>query len=151
MIHRNVSAANILLDERLNCRLSGFSKTLTITSDAKFVTESSFESLDARYPPETFRAQKLFYINATDVWMFGRCIWEILTSGASPFTSFEAEMDYRMRCEPDQPPVSDPENLDEECEHLWQFISKSCFSFKPNERVKFGVVVEFLARWLEDL
>ena len=78
IIHRNVSARNVLIFDQNIAKLSGFGLAKKIGS--RNVYE---ENLPIQwYPPE---AIDNIYSEMTDVWSFGVLLWEVFSNGQAPF------------------------------------------------------------------
>lgn len=91
IVHRDLAARNILLQELDSIKISdfGLSKVCDVKEGEKkiFVEGNDKEKMPVRWlAPEVWVNHQ--YTHATDIWSFGVTMWEILTFGKTPYTSY---------------------------------------------------------------
>ena len=138
IIHGNLTARNILVGEKLSCKIKG-------------VTGGGIESEDPHSGVVTFHIPYKWmpleavvyneFNKLSDIWSFGILLYEIMTYGQTPYPGMTSEEaisrvreGYRMPCPPDYP--TDVYN-----------IMLQCWNESPSKRPAF----QNIARWLEDL
>eukprot|EP01134_Creolimax_fragrantissima_P004477 CFRG4477T1 len=92
VVHRDIAARNVLL--RSNPRVEGFPYAkisdmglarLTAGTQQNYVKQSEGGILPVRWmAPETLSAKGI-YTEASDVWAFGVCTWEVFSNGTIPY------------------------------------------------------------------
>ncbi|XP_038066655.1 angiopoietin-1 receptor-like [Patiria miniata] len=126
VIHRKLAARNILLDDNLVAKVSGFGQARC----AEAIVEKSKVSLPPRWL--SFESLKTnTYTSKSDVWSFGILLWEIATLGATPYSGITSaslatrfENGYRM---------PKPSNCDSEMYELML----QCWKEDPKDRPPF--------------
>ena len=131
IIHRDVAARNVLVDEQLVCKVSDFGLAQKITGST--YKESSRTQFPLKWMAPEAIANKSFSFKS-DVWAFGILLHEMVTHGALPYPGVPnadvAELvkaGYRMPC-----PRGCPKKLHE--------IMMECWKEKPDDRPNFTAV-----------
>ncbi|XP_005394976.1 PREDICTED: tyrosine-protein kinase Fgr [Chinchilla lanigera] len=136
-IHRDLRAANILVGERLACKIADFGL-------ARLITDNEYNPQQGTKFPIKWTAPEaaLFgrFTIKSDVWSFGILLTEIITKGRVPYPGMinrevleQVERGYHMPC-----PPGCPASLYEAMEQTWRL--------DPEERPTF----EYLQSFLED-
>ena len=131
IIHRDIAARNVLLGEKLVCKISDFGLAQKVSGDT--YKESSRTQFPLKWmAPESIR-QRIFSVKS-DVWAFGILLYEMVTHGAIPYPGVQnqdvaqlVKAGYRMPC-----PRGCPKALHE--------IMDNCWKEKPEERPNFSVI-----------
>ncbi|RUS81524.1 hypothetical protein EGW08_010694, partial [Elysia chlorotica] len=88
VVHRNLTAKSLLLVDDDNIKLSGFHLSLNMVSGEATSPAQTNNMIPTRWSaPESLGENK--YSVASDVWMFGHLIYEILTHGGLPYADFD--------------------------------------------------------------
>ena len=88
-IHRAVCAKSILLDDRLNCKVSNFHHAQELCSVTDSIELPSNDHLPVRWTaPETILQNK--FCIKSDVWAFGILLYELMTRGEIPYIGIES-------------------------------------------------------------
>ncbi|XP_077367007.1 tyrosine-protein kinase Blk isoform X1 [Festucalex cinctus] len=135
-IHRDLRAANILVNETLHCKIADFGL-------ARLVESEYTAQEGAKFPIKWTAPEAINYGTfsiKSDVWSFGILLTEIVTYGRIPYPGMtnpevirKLECLFRMPC---------PEGCPQELYH----IMTACWKERPEERPTF----EFLQNVLED-
>jgi len=127
IIHRDLSARNLLVDEHNSIKVADFGLSRH-TTDNQYIAKSNFFPIRWTAPEAGFYGK---YSTKSDVWSFGIVLYEIITKGKIPYESFtkeevlkQIEKGYRIPC-PD------------ECPESLYIIMAKCWSKNPNERPSF--------------
>ena len=118
-IHRNLAARNILVGERLVCKIAGFGL-------ARIIDEDFYEAhTSTRFPIKWTAPEAIIYNHFTiksDVWSFGILLYELITYGHFPYpgmnnaqVSEALQTGYRMPC-----PMGCPDLLYEIMRECWR-------------------------------
>ncbi|XP_011810944.1 PREDICTED: tyrosine-protein kinase Fgr [Colobus angolensis palliatus] len=136
-IHRDLRAANILVGERLVCKIADFGLARLIKDDEYNPCQGS------KFPIRWTAPEAVLFGRFTiksDVWSFGILLTELITKGRIPYPGMskrevleQVEQGYHMPC-----PPGCPASLYEAMEQTWRL--------DPEERPTF----EYLQSFLED-
>ncbi|XP_021569202.1 tyrosine-protein kinase Fgr [Carlito syrichta] len=136
-IHRDLRAANILVGERLVCKIADFGLARLIEDDEYNPRQG------AKFPIKWTAPEAALYGRFTiksDVWSFGILLTELISKGRVPYPGMSkqevlerVEHGYHMPC-----PPGCPESLYEAMQQTWRL--------DPEERPTF----EYLQSFLED-
>jgi serine/threonine protein kinase len=102
ILHRDISARNILLDGDFRARLCDFGLSC---HQSQYWASSIFPF--GIWPPEVVVGPRSVFSPSADVWSFGLLIVEVLHRGRQPFLSWRAMCDlfHFIVQNPDQPPL----------------------------------------------
>jgi len=91
-IHRDVAARNVLLDARLNCKISDFGMSQVLADDGKQYIRLQ-EELPVRWSAVEMLVDKKFSAES-DIWAFGVLVWEIFSFGQMPYEELGGLAEY---------------------------------------------------------
>ncbi|XP_023075270.1 tyrosine-protein kinase Fgr isoform X2 [Piliocolobus tephrosceles] len=136
-IHRDLRAANILVGERLVCKIADFGLARLIKDDEYNPCQGSKFPIRWTAPEAALFGR---FTIKSDVWSFGILLTELITKGRIPYPGMskrevleQVEQGYHMPC-----PPGCPASLYEAMEQTWRL--------DPEERPTF----EYLQSFLED-
>ncbi|XP_021793953.1 tyrosine-protein kinase Fgr isoform X2 [Papio anubis] len=136
-IHRDLRAANILVGERLVCKIADFGLARLIKDDEYNPCQGSKFPIRWTAPEAALFGR---FTIKSDVWSFGILLTELITKGRVPYPGMskrevleQVEQGYHMPC-----PPGCPASLYEAMEQTWRL--------DPEERPTF----EYLQSFLED-
>ncbi|XP_002811242.2 tyrosine-protein kinase Fgr [Pongo abelii] len=136
-IHRDLRAANILVGERLACKIADFGLARLIKDDEYNPCQGSKFPIKWTAPEAALFGR---FTVKSDVWSFGILLTELITKGRIPYPGMnkrevleQVEQGYHMPC-----PPGCPASLYEAMEQTWRL--------DPEERPTF----EYLQSFLED-
>lgn len=132
IIHRDLTPSNILLDDSLNPKISGFS--LSISTHEKI--KENVVGTPIYIAPEVMKSQE--YTTKCDVYSFSMILFEIL-AGQKPFEhkNFHQLM-FEVVLNGIRPIL--PDYISKPCQNLIE----RCWSEDPHERPTFDEIAEFL-------
>ena len=138
-IHGKVGANNILLREKLHCKLSDFSLSKFIDNHLECIqTQKDYQYRIKWCAPEVI--QERGFCLKSDVWSFGMLTWEVVTNGQEPYqdlsTTQAAEHIVTGTYMPR--PEGCPEGL--------YTVMLECWKLDPWSRPTFDKLLEKLAR-----
>ena len=82
LFHRDIAARNVLVSNRQCVKLADFGLSRWIEDNSYY--KASRGKLPIKWmSPESINFRR--FTAASDVWMFGVCVWEILMLGVKPF------------------------------------------------------------------
>ncbi|XP_059160488.1 uncharacterized protein LOC131944047 [Physella acuta] len=146
IIHRNITAASVLLLKSEKVKLASFHLAHAIKQESVITTELK-SYLPVRWTsPESHRRSK--FSKASDVWMFGHLAYEILTHGALPYSNLKLDdtncvleiCSFNIRLH-HEPCFTDKQ---------YKFISK-CTAFDPNDRPTMYDVIEEIKKLIIEI
>jgi len=92
IIHRDLSARNILLHSNKNAKISDFGLSKKLNDTALYYIDENRDKLAIKWmPPEVIC--KIFY-KSSDIWSLGNIIYEIANNGTEPYFDIEFQ-DYK--------------------------------------------------------
>ncbi|KAI0236774.1 Focal adhesion kinase 1 [Lamellibrachia satsuma] len=140
-VHRDIAARNVLVSSEDCVKLADFGLS-------RWVEEQSYyKATKGKLPikwmaPESINFRR--FTTASDVWMFGVCMWEILMYGVKPFQGVKnndvigkIEAGERLPLPLGCPPA------------LYNVIC-SCWSYEPSRRPNFSEIKSYLSEILLD-
>nr|CAH8873476.1 unnamed protein product [Trichobilharzia regenti] len=84
-VHRDIAARNILVSRPDCVKLADFGMALMLTDKNEYQAEQGRKMPIKWMAPESLHQRR--FSSASDVWMYGVCIWEILSKGVKPFSN----------------------------------------------------------------
>ncbi|XP_056884192.1 protein-tyrosine kinase 2-beta-like isoform X2 [Takifugu flavidus] len=129
MVHRDIAVRNILVATPQCVKLGDFGLSRYIEEEEYYTASAS--RLPIKWmAPESINFRR--FTTASDVWMFGVCVWEIFSTAQQPFFWLENcqvidQLESGVRLPKPQlcPPT------------VYSLMS-SCWSYEPNSRPKFS-------------
>ncbi|XP_067628477.1 focal adhesion kinase 1 isoform X2 [Eurosta solidaginis] len=140
-VHRDIAARNVLVSSPTCIKLADFGLSRWVSDQSYY--HSSMCILPIKWmAPESINFRR--FTNASDVWMFGVCTWEILMLGVKPFQGIKnsdiitkLENGERLPLPKDCPP------------RLYSLMSQ-CWAHEPSKRPTFQRIKETLYEILVD-
>ncbi|XP_013077783.2 focal adhesion kinase 1 isoform X2 [Biomphalaria glabrata] len=137
-VHRDIAARNVLVAFHDNVKLGDFGLSRWVEEQSYY--KASKGKLPIKWmAPESINFRR--FTTASDVWMFGVCIWEILMYGVKPFQGVKnndvigkIENGERLPLPPGCPPS------------LYNLMC-SCWIYEPSKRPSFAD----LKTWLHEI
>lgn len=125
-VHRDIAARNVLVSSPQCVKLADFGLSRALDYDAIYT--ASRGKLPIKWlAPESVNYRQ--FSMASDVWMFGVCMWEILSIGVKPWIGIpnadvitHIEQGIRPEC---------PEKCPDQ---LFQYIKSQIWAFEPHKR-----------------
>lgn len=135
-VHRDIAARNVLVSAHTCVKLADFGLSRWMGQDQSYYRASKGKLPIKWMSPESINFRR--FTTASDVWMFGVCIWEILMLGVKPFQGVKnndvigkIENGERLALPPNCPP------------RLYSLMSQ-CWSYEPSKRPSFKDIKEIL-------
>ncbi|XP_063919594.1 focal adhesion kinase 1 isoform X3 [Zophobas morio] len=135
-VHRDIAARNVLVSSHTCVKLADFGLSRSMSDDQSYYKASKGKLPIKWMSPESINFRR--FTTASDVWMFGVCMWEILMLGVKPFQGVKnnevltkIENGERLALPPNCPP------------RLYSLMSQ-CWSYEPSKRPSFKEVKELL-------
>lgn len=134
-VHRDIAARNVLVSSHHCVKLADFGLSRWVEDQSYY--KASKGKLPIKWmAPESINFRR--FTTASDVWMFGVCMWEILMLGVKPFQGVKnndvigkIENGERLALPARCPP------------RLYSLMS-SCWSYEPSKRPSFKDIKEVL-------
>ncbi|XP_066999399.2 focal adhesion kinase 1 isoform X2 [Anabrus simplex] len=134
-VHRDIAARNVLVSSHTCVKLADFGLSRWVEDQSYY--KASKGKLPIKWmSPESINFRR--FTTASDVWMFGVCMWEILMLGVKPFQGVKnndvigkIENGERLALPPNCPP------------RLYSLMSQ-CWSYEPSKRPSFKEIREVL-------
>ncbi|KAF7210967.1 transcript variant X4 [Nothobranchius furzeri] len=140
-VHRDIAARNVLVSS-VDCVMLGDFGLSRYMEDSSYYKASKGKLPIKWMAPESINFRR--FTSASDVWMFGVCMWEILMYGIKPFQGVKnndvigrIENGERLAMPPQCPPT------------LYSLMTK-CWSYDPSKRPRFTELKTQLSTILED-
>ncbi|KQS62185.1 focal adhesion kinase 1 isoform X2 [Drosophila erecta] len=141
-VHRDIAARNVLVSSPTCVKLADFGLSRWV-SDQSYYHSTPTVALPIKWmSPESINFRR--FTTASDVWMFGVCIWEILMLGVKPFQGvknsdviLKLENGERLQLPPNCPP------------RLYSLMSQ-CWAYEPLKRPNFKRIKETLQEILSE-
>lgn len=135
-VHRDIAARNVLVSSHTCVKLADFGLSRWMGEDQSYYKASKGKLPIKWMSPESINFRR--FTTASDVWMFGVCMWEILMLGVKPFQGVKnndvigkIENGERLVLPPRCPP------------RLYSLMS-SCWAYEPSKRPTFKEIKEIL-------
>lgn len=140
-VHRDIAARNVLVST-VDCVKLGDFGLSRYMEDSSYYKASKGKLPIKWMAPESINFRR--FTTASDVWMFGVCMWEILMYGIKPFQGVKnndvigrIENGERLAMPPQCPPT------------LYSLMTK-CWSYDPSKRPRFNELKTQLNTILEE-
>uniref|UniRef100_A0A3B4BD95 Focal adhesion kinase 1 n=1 Tax=Periophthalmus magnuspinnatus TaxID=409849 RepID=A0A3B4BD95_9GOBI len=141
LILRDIAARNVLVSS-IDCVMLGDFGLSRYMEDSSYYKASKGKLPIKWMAPESINFRR--FTSASDVWMFGVCMWEILMYGIKPFQGVKnndvigrIENGERLAMPPQCPPT------------LYSLMTK-CWSYDPSKRPRFTELKTQLSTILEE-
>ncbi|XP_033122911.1 focal adhesion kinase 1-like isoform X5 [Anneissia japonica] len=128
-VHRDIATRNVLVVAADNVKLGDFGLSRLLNSDSSYYKASPGKLPIKWMAPESINFRRT--TAASDVWMFGVCLWEIMMFGVKPFQGIKnndiiglIERGERLPLPPDCPPT------------IYRIMTL-CWSYEPSLRPTF--------------
>lgn len=140
-VHRDIAARNVLVYSHDCVKLADFGLSRWVEDQSYY--KASKGKLPIKWmAPESINFRR--FTSASDVWMFGVCMWEILMLGVKPFQGIKnndvikrIDNSERLALPPDCPP------------QLYALMSL-CWTYEPSKRPSFKDIKESLSEILRE-
>ncbi|XP_064604684.1 protein draper-like [Liolophura sinensis] len=139
IIHRDVAARNILLDNYLTAKVADFGLS---KNDDTYI-----KSTNTRVPVRWMALESLFrstYTPQSDVWAFGVLLWEVATLGGTPYADIESKQLYDMLLDGYRLPKPPG------CDNALYELMYQCWMEVPEDRPTFSELCTRLEQMMED-
>ncbi|XP_040844489.1 focal adhesion kinase 1-like isoform X8 [Ochotona curzoniae] len=140
-VHRDIAARNVLVSSNDCVKLGDFGLSRYM-EDSTYYKASKGKLPIKWMAPESINFRR--FTSASDVWMFGVCMWEILMHGVKPFQGVKnndvigrIENGERLPMPPNCPPT------------LYSLMTK-CWAYDPSRRPRFTELKAQLSTVLEE-
>uniref|UniRef100_G3SZP4 Focal adhesion kinase 1 n=1 Tax=Loxodonta africana TaxID=9785 RepID=G3SZP4_LOXAF len=140
-VHRDIAARNVLVSSPDCVKLGDFGLSRCM-EDSTYYKASKGKLPIKWMAPESINFRR--FTSASDVWMFGVCMWEILMHGVKPFQGVKnndvigrIENGERLPMPPNCPPT------------LYSLMTK-CWAYDPSRRPRFTELKAQLSTILEE-
>uniref|UniRef100_A0A4W3JLG8 Focal adhesion kinase 1 n=1 Tax=Callorhinchus milii TaxID=7868 RepID=A0A4W3JLG8_CALMI len=140
-VHRDIAARNVLVSS-VDCVKLGDFGLSRYMEDSTYYKASKGKLPIKWMAPESINFRR--FTSASDVWMFGVCMWEILMYGVKPFQGVKnndvigrIENGERLPMPPNCPPT------------LYSLMTK-CWAYDPSRRPRFNELKQQLSTILEE-
>ncbi|XP_063771098.1 protein-tyrosine kinase 2-beta isoform X2 [Pseudophryne corroboree] len=131
-VHRDIAARNILVASHECVKLGDFGLSRYLEEEEYY--KASVTRLPIKWmAPESINFRR--FTSASDVWMFGVCMWEILSFGKQPFFWLENKDVISVIEKGDRLPKP------ETCPPTLYTLMTRCWTYDPSERPKFTELV----------
>ncbi|XP_032171838.1 focal adhesion kinase 1 isoform X9 [Mustela erminea] len=140
-VHRDIAARNVLVSSNDCVKLGDFGLSRYM-EDSTYYKASKGKLPIKWMAPESINFRR--FTSASDVWMFGVCVWEVLMHGVKPFQGVKnndvigrIENGERLPMPPNCPPT------------LYSLMTK-CWAYDPSRRPRFTELKAQLSTILEE-
>ncbi|XP_075057251.1 protein-tyrosine kinase 2-beta isoform X2 [Mixophyes fleayi] len=131
-VHRDIAVRNILVASHECVKLGDFGLSRYLEEEEYY--KASVTRLPIKWmAPESINFRR--FTSASDVWMFGVCMWEILSFGKQPFFWLENKDVISVIEKGDRLPKP------ETCPPTLYTLMTRCWTYDPSERPKFTELV----------
>ncbi|XP_056419751.1 protein-tyrosine kinase 2-beta isoform X2 [Hyla sarda] len=131
-VHRDIAVRNILVASHECVKLGDFGLSRYLEEEEYY--KASVTRLPIKWmAPESINFRR--FTSASDVWMFGVCMWEILSYGKQPFFWLENKDVISVIEKGDRLPKP------EACPPTLYTLMTRCWTYDPSERPKFTELV----------
>ncbi|KAL5286575.1 PTK2 family protein [Megaselia abdita] len=134
-VHRDIAARNVLVSSPNCIKLADFGMSRWV-SDQNYYHSSKCILPIKWMAPESINFRR--FTHASDVWMFGVCVWEILMLGVKPFQGVKNNDVITKLDNGERLPL--PQN----CPPRLYSLMNQCWSYEPSKRPNFQAIKEAL-------
>ncbi|XP_059841419.1 protein-tyrosine kinase 2-beta isoform X2 [Hypanus sabinus] len=132
VVHRDIAVRNVMVTSPTLLKLGDFGLSRYIEEDNYY--KASVTRMPIKWmAPESINFRR--FTSASDVWMFGVCMWEILSFGKQPFFWLENRDVIGVLERGDRLPKP------EMCPPTLYNLMARCWAYEPRERPKFTEIV----------
>ncbi|XP_078085463.1 protein-tyrosine kinase 2-beta-like isoform X2 [Mustelus asterias] len=132
VVHRDIAVRNVLVASHNCVKLGDFGLSRYIEEDNYY--KASVTRMPIKWmAPESINFRR--FTSSSDVWMFGVCMWEILSFGKQPFFWLENRDVIGVLERGDRLPKPDF------CPPTLFTLMTRCWTYEPRERPKFTEIV----------
>ncbi|XP_019755170.2 focal adhesion kinase 1 [Dendroctonus ponderosae] len=135
-VHRDIAARNVLVSSETSVKLADFGLSRWMGQEQSYYRASKGKLPIKWMSPESINFRR--FTTASDVWMFGVCIWEILMLGVKPFQGVKNNDVIGKIENGERLPL--PEN----CPPRLYSLMSQCWSYEPSKRPSFKDIKEIL-------
>ncbi|XP_067128351.1 LOW QUALITY PROTEIN: focal adhesion kinase 1-like [Centruroides vittatus] len=140
-VHRDIAARNVLVSAHDCVKLGDFGLSRWVEDQSYY--KASKGKLPIKWmAPESINFRR--FTTASDVWMFGVCMWEILMMGVKPFQGVKNN-DVIGRIE-----NGERLPLPSHCPPRLYSLMSQCWSYEPSKRPSFKEIKHVLREILEE-
>ncbi|GFO19038.1 focal adhesion kinase 1 [Plakobranchus ocellatus] len=140
-VHRDIAARNVLVSAHDSVKLGDFGLSRWVEEQSYY--KASKGKLPIKWmAPESINFRR--FTTASDVWMFGVCIWEILMYGVKPFQGVKNN-DVIGKIE-----AGERLPLPAGCPPSLYNLMCSCWQYEPSKRLSFADLKTWLFEILEE-
>ncbi|KAJ4927646.1 hypothetical protein JOQ06_015453 [Pogonophryne albipinna] len=140
-VHRDIAARNVLVSS-VDCVMLGDFGLSRYMEDSSYYKASKGKLPIKWMAPESINFRR--FTSASDVWMFGVCMWEILMYGIKPFQGVKNN-DVIGRIENGERLAMPPQ-----CPPTFYSLMTKCWSYDPSKRPRFTELKTQLNTILEE-
>uniref|UniRef100_A0A8C2WIG4 Focal adhesion kinase 1 n=1 Tax=Cyclopterus lumpus TaxID=8103 RepID=A0A8C2WIG4_CYCLU len=140
-VHRDIAARNVLVSS-VDCVMLGDFGLSRYMEDSSYYKASKGKLPIKWMAPESINFRR--FTSASDVWMFGVCMWEILMFGIKPFQGVKNN-DVIGRIENGERLAMPPQ-----CPPTFYSLMTKCWSYDPSKRPRFTELKTQLSTILEE-
>ncbi|ODM93769.1 Focal adhesion kinase 1 [Orchesella cincta] len=141
-VHRDIAARNVLVSTRDCVKLSDFGLSRWVREDQCYYKASKGKLPIKWMAPESINFRR--FSHASDVWMFGVCMWEILMYGVKPFAGVQNNDVIGKIENGERLPL--PSN----CPPRLYALMSHCWNYEPSKRPGFQHLKEALFEILQE-
>ncbi|XP_048456819.1 protein-tyrosine kinase 2-beta isoform X3 [Rhincodon typus] len=132
VVHRDIAVRNVLVAAHNCVKLGDFGLSRYIEEDNYY--KASVTRMPIKWmAPESINFRR--FTSSSDVWMFGVCMWEILSFGKQPFFWLENRDVIGILERGDRLPKP------EMCPPTLYTLMTRCWTYEPRERPRFSEIV----------
>lgn len=140
-VHRDIAARNVLVSSHDTVKLGDFGLSRWVEEQSYY--KASKGKLPIKWmAPESINFRR--FTTASDVWMFGVCIWEILMYGVKPFQGVKNN-DVIGKIE-----AGERLPLPAGCPPALYNLMCSCWQYEPSKRLSFADLKTWLYEILDE-
>ncbi|GFS03507.1 focal adhesion kinase 1 [Elysia marginata] len=140
-VHRDIAARNVLVSAHDSVKLGDFGLSRWVEEQSYY--KASKGKLPIKWmAPESINFRR--FTTASDVWMFGVCIWEILMYGVKPFQGVKNN-DVIGKIE-----AGERLPLPAGCPPSLYNLMCSCWQYEPSKRLSFADLKTWLSEILDE-